>query len=343
MTYELAHDRLTLWIPYVEPRQVLWFGSTPDAARAMALYDVDDVRYTTQLPKFLHAHLRPATTLFILHPDQAPRLMDRPRAQTVLDYVRLRPAMDAARVVKTDYEVAMIRRANVVSSAAHRVVAERLLSLRNEQDVEALLLAVCTARGAHSQAYAPIAGAGVNASTLHYGANDQPLRGKQLLVIDAGCEWDCYASDITRTLPISGSFSREAGAVHKAVQRMQEECISMVGPGVVFAQVHLHAAAVAVEELLKLGILKGDKEEVAKAGTVTAFFPHGLGHHVGLECHDVDGTRKGEALVGEGGGMEGGKREMVTPMSLGRMMRMAEAPKRPALKPNMIVTVEPGM
>lgn len=350
MTYELANDRLTLWIPYVEPRQVLWFGSTPDAAHAMKLFDVDDVRYTTQLPKFLHVHLGPATTLYILHPDQAPRLMDRPRGQTVINYTRLRPAMDAARVVKTEYEVAMIRRANAVTSAAHRKMAEQLLYLRNEQDLEAVHLAVCTSRGAHAQAYPVIVGAGANASTLHYDANDQPLKGKQLVVIDAGCEWDCYASDVTRTLPISGSFTREAGAIHAIVQRMQDECIAGVAPGVVFYELHLRAAAIAMRGLLKLGILKGDEGEVADAGTVSAFFPHGLGHHVGLEVHDVSGNPGNKVLVAENVMMEGGKREMVTPVALARMERMAAAgaesgayARRPTLKPNMIVTVEPGM
>lgn len=314
----------------------------------MQLFDVDDVRYSTQLPKFFHGHLGPATTLYILHPDQAPRLMDRPRGQTVINYTRLRPAMDAARVIKTEYEVAMIRRANEVSSAAHRKVAEQLLHMRNEQDIEAVHLAVCTSRGAHSQAYDIIAGAGVNASTLHYGANDQPLRGKQLVVVDAGAEWDCYASDVTRTLPISGSFTREAGAIHEIVQRMQDECIERVAPGVVFYELHLRAAAIAQAGLLKLGILKGGEKEIADAGTVSAFFPHGLGHHVGLEVHDVSGNPGNRVLYGGSGRMEGGKREMVTPMGLMTMARAAEADagaqsKRPKLQPNMIVTVEPGM
>lgn len=347
MTYEISNDRLTLWIPYVEPRQVLWYGATPNAAEAMRLYDVDEVRYTAQLSKFLHGHLRPATTLYILHPDQVPKLADRPRGQTHINYSKLRPAMDQARVIKTDYEVALIRRAASISSAAHRAVAERILSMKNEQEVEAVFLAECTSRGAHAQAYPVIAGAGVNASTLHYEANDQPLNDKQLIIVDAGCEYSCYASDITRTLPISGSFSPEAAAIHAVVQRMQDECIKRIKPGCIYYSLHLLASDVAIRGLLKLGILKGRFDEIQKAGTVAAFFPHGLGHHVGLEVHDVSGTDR--LLLGRESGVqiEGGKREMVSPTTLQAMRRMASAPPpyhgRQALQPNMIVTVEPGM
>ncbi|KAI5457834.1 hypothetical protein BGZ63DRAFT_364201 [Mariannaea sp. PMI_226] len=346
VTYEIANDRLTLWIPYVEPRQVLWYGATPTAAESMRRYDVDDVRYTTQLSRFLHGQLRPTTTLYILHPDQVPKLADRPRGQTHIDYSKLRPAMDQARVVKTDFEVELIRRAAAISSAAHRAVAENLLSMNNEQDIEALFLAECTSRGAHAQAYPIIAGSGSNASTLHYDANDQPLSNKQLIVVDAGCEWSCYASDITRTLPISGSFTPEAEAIYSIVQRMQDECIKRIKPGCVYYSLHLLASDVAIRGLLKLGILRGRFDDIQQAGTIAAFFPHGLGHHVGLEVHDVTGAER--LLLRESGvRIEGGKREMMSPSTLHNMRRMASAPPpyhgRQALQPNMIVTVEPGI
>ncbi|KAF5023348.1 hypothetical protein F66182_4586 [Fusarium sp. NRRL 66182] len=345
VTYEIATDRLTLWIPYAEPRQILYHGPTPDAAEAMRRYDVDDVRYTAQLSKFLAGHLRPEKTLYVLHSDQAPKLTDRPRGQTQINCSKLRPAMDQARVVKTDYEVALIRRASRISAAAHRAVAERLLTMRNEQDVEAVFLAACTSRGAHTQAYPIIAGAGVNASILHYGANNQPLEGKQLICVDAGCEWQCYASDITRTLPIGGAFSNEAAAIHAIVQRMQDECISRVRPGTIYYELHLHASDVALQGLRKLGLLRGSFDEIQKAGTVAAFFPHGLGHHVGLEVHDVTGSER--LLMRDNFHVEGGKREMVTATALVAMQRMASAPSptkpRQALQPNMIVTIEPGI
>ncbi|KAL7789799.1 peptidase M24, structural domain-containing protein [Trichoderma ceciliae] len=348
VTYEIRSDVLILWIPYVEPRQVLWFGSTPDAAKAKQLYDVDEVRYSSQLARFLESRLTSSNTLFVLHEDQTPAAAKDTRVK--INHWMLQPAMDRARCIKDEYEIAMIRRANDVSSAGHRKVAEVLLRLSNEREIEAIFQAVCTARGARSQAYPVIAGSGVNASTLHYEDNDQPLKGKELVILDAGCEWNCYASDITRTLPLGGSFSVKAAAIYKLVQQMQEECIDSVRPGIKFYQLHLHAAAVGLKGLLELGILKGDEDEIAKAGTISAFFPHGLGHHVGLEVHDVPGSLPLMVLLNLG--LDGGKREMISAETLSTMrlwddepvpLRIRSTRERQVLEPNMIVTVEPGI
>jgi Xaa-Pro dipeptidase len=328
----------------------------------MQLYDVDDVRYTSQLPQFLHAHLtKPnSPTLYILHPDQAPGVgnasygLGMMPASVRVDFTSLQPAMDRARVIKTDHEVALIRKANAVSSAAHRCIAENLLGMKNEQEIEAVFRGACTARGAHSQAYAIIAGSGINASSLHYDANDQPLAGKQLVVVDAGCEWDCYASDITRTLPISGSFTPEAANIYRLVQRMQNECIAKVVTGTLYYELHLLAHAIALTGLHELGILRGDAHDIAAAGTTAAFFPHGLGHHIGLNCHDVTGAQR-LLLSNKSPNVEGGRREFVSPAALLALSQQAveeaQTPRtrvRPYrgsqhLKPNMVVTVEPGM
>ncbi|KAF4809035.1 putative Xaa-Pro aminopeptidase [Colletotrichum siamense] len=356
VTYELASDRLILWVPYVEPRQVLWFGRTPGIAECLKQFDVDDVRYTTQLNKFLYRHLAPGSTLYVIHPDQVPLSGEflREMADVRVDLTSLQPAVDQARVVKTEYEVAMIRKANAVSAAAHRRVAERLLHLENEAEIEAIFQARCTTAGTRDQAYAIIAGSGSNAGTLHYDANDQPLEGRDVVVFDAGCEWRCYASDITRTLPIPGRFSPEAKAIHDIVERMQDECIAMIRPGTLFFDLHIHASQVAQEGLLALGVLKGDPAEVWDAGTVAAFFPHGLGHHVGLEVHDVSGRERLLLLnnaMGGGAGGRVGKREVITPEMMGAMARATAAAAsvpppykgRQYLKKNMIVTVEPGV
>ncbi|KID75098.1 Xaa-Pro dipeptidase, partial [Metarhizium brunneum ARSEF 3297] len=352
-TYEVKHDKLTLWIPYVEPRQVLWFGSKPSAAECKRRYDVDEVRYTTQLSGFLRsfaAQPSPPVT-YILHPKQAPDLGHGSQSQLCLDSSLLLPAMDRARVVKSDYEVAMVRRANNISSAAHRKVAERILRLTNEREIEAIIQAVCIASGSRSQAYPIIAGSGANGATLHYGSNNASLGGKQCVVIDAGCEWNCYASDITRTLPLSGAWTPKGAAIHAIVQRMQDECIAKVGPGAAWREIHLHAASVGMEGLLGLGILKGRREDVARAGTVAAFFPHGLGHHVGLDVHDVSGTLALSAAEGRGQQLDFGKRAMVTPSMLADMTCASSSQdavgggrsKTQLLLPNMIVTVEPGI
>lgn len=135
-----------------------------------------------------------------------------------------------------------------------------------------------------------IAGSGANASTLHYEANNEPLAGRELVVLDAGAEWACYASDVTRTLPVAGKrgFSPEARAIYDLVLRMQTECIDAIAPGVAFRDLQLRAARIAVEGLHELGIFRREfsVDEIFYAGTAAAFFPHGLGHHVGLDVHE---------------------------------------------------------
>ena len=371
---------MVLWIPYTDPRQVLWYGTTPGIDECKQRLHVDDAFYASDLTRTLHHYfkLHPRSTLFALHPSQTPNVGELGTGGRIsVDTTSLQPAMDAARTVKTDYEVGMIRRANAVSSAAHRAVLERLRGLTNERHVEAIFRGFCLARGARYQAYPVIAGSGPNAATLHYEDNNQALAGRQLLVLDAGCEWDCYASDITRTLPVgpdgAGVFSPEAADVYAVVRDMQEQCIARVRPGLVFYALHLHASAVAAAGLLRLGVLRdGSVAELLSQGTVAAFFPHGLGHHVGLEVHDVSGPERlmvlGDAsFIGPAGGSasRGGnrrgaaaKREWVSPAALTALCRdivatgnsggtndSVEGPYfgRQKLKKNMIVTVEPGM
>jgi Xaa-Pro dipeptidase len=209
----------------------------------------------------------------------------------------LKEAMNAARVVKSPYEIKMLRKANEISAQAHINVLRSLKHLTNEAEIEAVFTATCIAKQAKQQAYGVIAGAGENASTLHYVANNAPLDGRQLVCLDAGCEWDCYASDgtypenghdrpgcaaantrvVTRTFPISGEFTPEAKKIYDLVAKMQEECISMVKPGADFIKINQHAVKVATEGLLDLGLLvNGTLGEVYESHAAIAFFPHGV-------------------------------------------------------------------
>ncbi|KAK4115374.1 Creatinase/aminopeptidase [Canariomyces notabilis] len=379
VTYDIQRDHLILWIPYIEPRKALYYGTAPSAEEFKAASDVDDVCHIAGLQRFLRSTLSPGSTLYILHPDQAPNLGCAQGPTPRIDSVSLAPAMASARVIKTDYEIAMIRRANAISSAAHKLVLTRLKKLTNECELDALFRGFCMSRGAKHQAYPVIAASGPAAATLHYFANDQPLAGRQLVVLDAGCEWNCYASDITRTFPVSGRFTPEAAAVYAAVERMQNACIARVRPGVAYHVLHLHACAVAVGELLRLKILhNGTPSEIFKTGTVAAFFPHGLGHHVGLEVHDVSGKER--LLLAEPAEWEEqaadvsnlspwdcsssarwrhqrhartprGKREWLSPEMLVAMYREATglvggdtaSSKGQKLEKGMVVTIEPGI
>lgn len=274
MTYDIGKDHLRLFIPPVNPKTVIWLGATPSKEECEAKYDVDEIDYTSNLASYVMSTLesKDGMKLFALHASQAPGMLkDR------TDDSLLLPAMDAARVVKSDYEVSMIRQANQVSAYAHEGVLRALGWADNETQLEAVFAGRCIARDAKKQAYGIIAASGPNASTLHYQANDQPLEGRQLVCLDAGCEWDCYASDVTRTFPISGKYSKEAQQIYDIVECMQESVIKNIRPGLVFREMHMLAMSIAVKGLMKLGVLhNGTYAEVFPTGA--AFFPHGVSY-----------------------------------------------------------------
>lgn len=252
-------------------------------------YDVDQVFYADELEYAVQGWAigNRQADIYVLH--QSSQFPGCDNLKPRIDSIALRSAMNVCRMIKDDHEIKLIRKANDISSQAHREILANITNFKNEAQVEGLFMDVCISQQAKQQAYDPIAASGPNAGTLHYAANDEDLAGRQLMCLDAGCEYELYASDITRTFPLSTSWpSKEAENIYKLVQRMQETCIKRLEPGVRYLDLHIMAHQIAIDGLLQLGILHhGTKEEIYKAGTSRAFFPHGLGHHIGLEVHDV--------------------------------------------------------
>ncbi|PKS10122.1 hypothetical protein jhhlp_001872, partial [Lomentospora prolificans] len=289
--YDIAADKSVLFIPPINPDSVIWSGLPLSPAEALEKYDVDEVKFTTDVNPTL-AHLASCeaskSTVFAI-PNQVSDHI------TFLgfdnkNFNNLKEAIEVCRVVKDDFELALMKKANNISAVGHNLVLQRVKNAKNEQELQAAFLAASVSQGAKNQSYSSIVASGRAAATLHYVRNDLPLEGKLNLLLDAGAEWSCYASDITRTFPISGKFSKESREIYDIVLRMQEESIAMLKDGVLWDDVHYRAHEVAVEGLLSLGILKGDKEAILKARTSTAFFPHGLGHYLGMDTHDTGGN-----------------------------------------------------
>ena len=288
LIYNVHRDALSLFIPRIVPERVIWNGRGSTQAEALAKYDIDQGFYSDELQYVVQgwAHANRHAGIYVLHPSSRVPGCDNLVPRT--DFHSLQPAMDTCRMIKDSHEISLIRKANNISSRAHVKVLENILKFNNEAQVEGLFMDVCISHQAKQQAYNPIAASGPNAGTLHYDANNESLAGRQLMCLDAGCEYELYASDITRTFPLSASWpSKEAETIYKIVERMQNTCIKKLAPGVRYLDLHILAHQIAIDGLLQLGILhNGTKEEIYKAGTSKAFFPHGLGHHVGLEVHD---------------------------------------------------------
>lgn len=351
LTYDIKQDALVLYIPEIDPKKVIWNGRGSTITEATEKYDVDCVYYSNLVKPtvLIWPALNEKGNVYILHPSQG--VEPGHDTKDRVDATKLQHAMDAARVRKDSHEVKLIRRANEISAEAHSNVLSNILKFKNEAEVEAIFLDTCVSHDAKDQAYEIIAASGENASTLHYVKNDEPLAGRQLMCLDAGCEWQNYASDVTRTFPLFGHWpSKEAKDIYDLVQRMQTACIERLKPGVKFIELHYLAHRIAIEGLLALNILQnGTVDEIVKAGTSLAFFPHGLGHHMGLEVHDVSavplmsypGKKAIESSLVE---LEGAELPAnIAAVYEPGLCRAPTDPKSSALEEGMVVTVEPGM
>ncbi|QBZ58232.1 hypothetical protein PoMZ_03177 [Pyricularia oryzae] len=292
LTYDIATSRSTLYIPPVDPESVIWSGLPMSASEALQKYDVDEVRYTHEVNAALTslAEAAPSSTVYAIPNQVSDSITFLGFGAKNFDV--LKSAIERARVVKSDYEIALIAKANDISGAAHLAVLKRVRHVSNERELYATFLAECISRGAPHMAYHSIVAAGRAAATLHYVKNDEPTAGKLNLLLDAACELNCYASDITRTFPISGSFTPESRAIYDTVLRMQLETLAMLKEGVRWDDVHIHAHRVAIEGLLAAGIFKKEfsVDEILESRTSVAFFPHGLGHYLGMDTHDTGGN-----------------------------------------------------
>ena len=255
-----------------------------------ARYDVDCVSLTSYLDSYIYDWLlgNPRSNIYALHKAQIPHASN---LGCYIDISSLLPALNACRTLKSPHELSLIRHAINLSSFAHRSILHHVSSLNSEAEIHGRFIDICIAHGAKCQAYAPIVASGKNAAVLHYTKNDELLKGKGSVCMDAGCEWDCYASDITRTFPISthGWPSKETAEIYALVEEMQERCIKQLRPGVAFMDLYVLAYHIAIEGLLRLGFFREgtDIDIIMESGFSRAFFPHGLGHHLGLEVHDV--------------------------------------------------------
>jgi Xaa-Pro aminopeptidase len=207
----------------------------------------------------------------------------------------VRALIDDMRLVKDAHELGIMRRAARVAAQAHRRAMQRARPGRTEYEIEAELLYEFRRNGAQFPAYSPIVAGGANACVLHYVLNDAPLRDGDLLLIDAGCELDGYASDITRTFPVNGRFSAAQREVYEIVLASQRAAMDKVRPGCGWNEPHDAAVKVLAQGLIDLKLLPGALDEVLEKETYKRFYMHRTGHWLGLDVHDAgDYKRQGE-------------------------------------------------
>jgi Xaa-Pro aminopeptidase len=205
----------------------------------------------------------------------------------------LRAELDAMRLVKDDAELATMQRAADIASAGHARAMRASRPGMAEYELEAELSYEFRKRGADGHAYTPIVAGGANACVLHYVSNDKLLNDNTLVLIDAGCEVQGYAADITRTFPVNGRFSAAQKDVYEIVLAAQAAAIAATAPGRHFMEAHDAAVRVLTQGLVDLKLLAGDLDNLIEKGDYKRYYMHRTGHWLGLDVHDA-----GEYKVG---------------------------------------------
>ncbi len=191
------------------------------------------------------------------------------------------------RLFKTEDEIAHMQRSADIASEAHREAMKFARPGMKEYEVEALIEYIFRKNGASGPAYSSIVGGGANATILHYINNDAMLNEGELLLVDAGAEYETYASDITRTFPIGGRFSAPQREIYELVLDAQAQCTEMIKPGVTMEAMHVRSVEILTEGMVRLGLLEGDTKKLIEEEKYKKFYMHRLGHYLGMDVHDV--------------------------------------------------------
>ncbi|SMG59283.1 Xaa-Pro aminopeptidase [Cedecea sp. NFIX57] len=221
-----------------------------------------------------------------------------------------RPMVHELRLFKSEEEIAVMRRAGEISALAHTRAMQACRPGMFEYQLEGEIHHEFTRHGARYPSYTTIVGGGENGCILHYTENESVLRDGDLVLIDAGCEYQSYAGDITRTFPVNGKFSPAQREIYDIVLESLETSLKLYRPGTSMQEVTTEVVRIMVKGLVKLGILKGDIDHLIANNAHRAFFMHGLSHWLGLDVHDVGSYGVDKSRV---------------------------------LEPGMVITVEPGL
>ncbi len=294
-----AHGEFVLFCRERDPERELWDGlragqdgaiSQFAADDAFPIGDIDDI-----LPGLIEGRERVYYALGA-NPEFDRHLMEwinvirskaRQGAQPPNEFVALDHLLHDMRLYKSAAEVKVMKAAAEISARAHVRAMQASRAGLYEYHLEAELDYEFRKGGAKMPAYGSIVAAGRNACILHYRENDAVLKDGDLVLIDAGCEIDCYASDITRTFPVNGRFSAEQKAIYELVLKAQEAAFAVIAPGRHWNEAHEATLQVIISGLIELGLLSGTLEEQLASEGYKAYYMHRAGHWLGMDVHDV--------------------------------------------------------
>lgn len=316
----------TLFVRPRDPLMETWYGRRAGTEGAVKNYGANKAfpieKFESELPKLLNGTEKlyyrfgvdtklDQTILQYLSGQRFRRLKTAYPPHTIVDPTLITGEM---RLHKTPEEVELMQKSADIASEAHILAMQAAKPGMNESQIEALIEHHFRMSGASGVAYNSIIGGGANATILHYVENNAPLKDGDLLLIDAGCGYQGYASDITRTFPVNGRFTKAQREVYEVVLDVQIQCVEATKKGNTIKQRQELSIELLTEGMKKLGLLKGKTKELIKKKAFMKYYMHGVGHYLGLDVHDA-----------------------------GRYFTDHKAKNSRPFAPGMVLTVEPGL
>ncbi|MDO9625253.1 MAG: Xaa-Pro aminopeptidase [Pseudomonas sp.] len=299
------HGEYVLFCRERDPERELWDGLRAGQDGAISQYGADDAFPIGDIDDILPGLIEGRERVYYAmgtNQEFDRHLMDwinvirskaRQGAQPPNEFVALDHLLHDMRLYKSAAEVKVMKEAAQISARAHIRAMQASRAGLHEFHLEAELDYEFRKGGAKMPAYGSIVAAGKNACILHYRENDAPLKDGDLVLIDAGCEIDCYASDITRCFPVNGRFSPEQKAIYELVLAANEEAFKHIGPGKHWNEAHEATVRVITAGLVELGLLQGEVDELIAAEAYKPFYMHRAGHWLGMDVHDVGDYKVG--------------------------------------------------
>lgn len=331
---DVDNDRDTLYGDDFTIGDIIWMGEQPSVSDLAATVGVESTASVSELSRVLKQALESGRKVHLLppyrgdHTIKLAQLMDTSHKE--VDRLVSRELIEAVvklRAVKDQYEIKEIEKAVEVAWIMHTTAMKMAYPGNYERELAGAIEGIALSHGGPVSFPVILS---MDGQTLHNHYHGNVLSEGRMVVCDAGAETEmCYASDITRTYPVGGKFSTQQKDIYNIVLQANTETIKASVPGRTYREVHLMAAKIIAGGLKELGIMKGDPDEAVAAGAHALFFPHGLGHMLGLDVHDMEGL--GENHVGYSGSLKRSDQFGLAYLRMGR-----------ELEPGFVVTNEPG-
>ena len=280
--------KVILFVSKKDKEQELWNGKRLGEKEAKKRFLVDEIYTSDMFESKLKEYLIKSQTLYFdFTLDYSKVKILKRYAKQLSTHKNIAIDINEMRLIKSNSEIDLIKKAiNITKEAHHKAIKFSKIN-KNEYELLSEIEHTFKVNGAYSDAYTSIVACGNNANTLHYVDNNKPLMDNELILVDAGCEYEYYASDITRTIPVNGQYTPAQKEIYNLVLGCEEYIIKKIKPNVKRTKLQKKAAKFLTKGMLRLGILKGDLNKLIKKEKYKKYYPHGIGHWMGLDVHDT--------------------------------------------------------